>query len=130
MVHILNTLTAKHTIPINRPTRFPPVPKNGTNGPGVVHGTPYATGGIILNTQVAPYPIIIFTIGAKTNGIIYIGFNTIGNPNITISFILNIPGANESLAILLCSLALLNNSIAIINPNVAPEPPYAPKAIK
>ena len=73
--------------------------------------------------QVAEYPIIMFTIGAKTNGIIYIGFSIIGNPNITISFILNIPGAKESFAILFWSLALLNNISAITNPSVAPEPP-------
>ena len=62
------------------------------------------------------------------NGTMYIGFNTIGNPKITISFILNKPGAKESFAILFCSLALLNNIIAIIRPSVAPDPPYAPKA--
>ena len=60
------------------------------------------------------------------NGTMYIGFNTIGNPKITISFILNKPGAKESFAILYCSFALLNKNIAIINPNVAPDPPYAP----
>ena len=96
----INTLTTKHIIPINSANTFPPVPRNGANGPGVVHGTLYATGGIILNMQVAEYPINMFTIGAKTNGIIYIGFSIIGNPNITISFILNIPGAKESFAIL------------------------------
>jgi len=45
------------------------------------------------------YPIKIFTIGIIKNGIINIGFNTIGNLKIIDSLILNIPGARDNFAI-------------------------------
>ena len=65
----------------------------------------------------------MFTTGVIINGIIYIGFNTIGNPKIIDSFILNNPGAKDNYAIPLWSCALLNKNMAIIKPKVHPDPP-------
>lgn len=59
--------------------------------PGNVQGAVTTT----LDTKlalIANHETVAITIGATTNGIINIGFNTIGAPNIIGSFILNIAG--------------------------------------
>ena len=93
-------LTAKQTNPITKAIKLSaPDPKNGIKNPGVVHATVYATGGIILNTMIHKYPIILHTIGDIINGTTNIGFITIGKPNTIGSLILNIPGKNDILQI-------------------------------
>ena len=62
-------------------------------------------------------------VGTKINGIIIVGFNTIGNPNTIGSLIPKIPGTNDNFPNSVIRLDLQNNNIAIINDNVEPHPP-------
>ena len=62
-------------------------------------------------------------VGTKINGIIIVGFNTIGNPNTIGSLIPKIPGTNDNFHNSVIRLDLQNNNIAIINDNVEPQPP-------
>ena len=89
----------KHKNPIINANQFPPVPKNGINGPGVVHVNPKAGVGIQLKITVTVYPTKMLITGVKTNGIAKIGFKTIGKPKINGSLILNKPGTRANFAI-------------------------------
>ena len=57
------------------------------------------------------------------NGIINIGFITIGSPNIIGSFILKQPGPIDNLPISFNCLLFENSNRSIANENVVPEPP-------
>ena len=81
-----------------------------------------------MNNLEEKYDIIVVTIGAITNGIPNIGFNTIGNPNITGSLMLKIDGANPKASISLLLLPAI--AIAINNPIITPDPPMNTKASK
>lgn len=74
----------------------PPVAKYAPIGPGKVQGAVTVT----LPTKpklVAIQAIVPVTNGDKINGIIKVGFKTIGAPNIIGSLILNIPGTKAAL---------------------------------
>ena len=72
---------------------------------------------------------MLHTIGAKMNGITYIGFITIGKPNMIGSLMLNSPGTNDILQIEYSPLFFLPTiNIAAIKPSVAPDPPPLPNA--
>ena len=68
-------------------------------------------------------------IGVKINGIINIGFNTIGKPNVIVSLILNSPGAKDSLAIVRWSERFDASSIANNSQIVQPAPPIVVKQL-
>ena len=72
---------------------------------------------------VADYATVAVTSGVMINGIIKIGFSTIGIPKITGSLILNIPGTIQVLANAFEYFDRPNTIIANTSPNVAPEPP-------
>lgn len=76
---------------LNIDARISPVAKNAPIGPGNVHGATVITL-LIKPRLVAIHANMDKTIGTNTNGIISTGFSTIGAPNITGSFILNIAG--------------------------------------
>ena len=72
---------------------------------------------------VAEYATVAVTSGVMINGIIKIGFSTIGNPKITGSLILKIPGTIQVLDNAFEYFDRPNTIIANTSPNVAPEPP-------
>ena len=61
------------------------------------------------------------------NGIINIGFNTIGKPNIIGSLIPKIPGTIDNLPNWVILLDLQNNNITITSESVLPPPPNVVK---
>ena len=65
----------------------PPVAKYAPIGAGNVHGGIICVG-VTNPIAVAEYATVAVTSGVMINGIIKIGFSTIGNPNMTGSFIL------------------------------------------
>ena len=71
----------------------------------------------------------LHSIGAKMIGITYIGFITIGIPNMIGALMLNSPGTNDILQIENSPLFFLPTiNIARIKPSVAPDPPPLPNA--
>ena len=99
-----------------------PQARNAPIGPGSVQGE-LATTRLTSPMDVAIQAIKLFKSGAIINGMINLGFNTIGAPKIIGSLILNIDGINAVFpkALPYAERALKANKIA--NPNVAPEPP-------
>ena len=96
-------------------------PNAAPSGAGVVHGvsiTPFPT----MCNAIQVYAIIEFTTGTKINGIIIIGFNTIGKPKMIGSLILKIAGPIESLPKVRNSTDFALSS-RIHNHKVAPPPP-------
>src|SRR5699024_12667952 len=80
------------------PLQLPPVTRKPLKIGGVLHGT----NATVLGTRPvarAIEEIIVNKTGITINGINIIGFNTIGNPNITGSLILKILPDAETLAI-------------------------------
>ena len=73
-----------------------PQAKNAPIGPGSVQGE-LATARFTQPRFKAIQAIIALTVGAMMNGIINIGFNTIGAPKIIGSLILKIEGTNAVL---------------------------------
>lgn len=100
---------------------FIPVEISAPIGPGSVQGAmaPKPIENILMNA----HDVNTNVSGASINGIINVPFNTIGNPNITGSFILNIPGTSDDFEIAFACLDLPIINVAITNPNVAPAPP-------
>ena len=72
---------------------------------------------------IARYVVTHKTIGTLQNGIIIIGFKTIGIPKITGSLILNIAAGPDNLATVFNSGLFAPNQIETSNDNVAPVPP-------
>ena len=83
------------------PEIFPPDPKYPLKRIGVVQGTAAPLGRATHSHSIAKYETIVNTTGTNMNGISKSGFITIGIPKVTISLILNIPGAIDNLPKLL-----------------------------
>ena len=81
------------------PEIFPPDPKYPLKRIGVVQVQPL--GRATHPHSIAKYETIVNTTGTNMNGISKSGFITIGIPKVTISLILNIPGAIDNLPKLL-----------------------------
>lgn len=94
---------------------------------GVVHGSwiPDVIG--MKPEMVARYAITVFAIGDRINGIIIIGFNTIGRPKMIGSLIPKIPAGRDSLPKTFILSDLAKNDIIITRPSVDPPPPKLQK---
>ena len=99
----------------------PPVAKYAPIGAGNVHGGIICVG-VTIPSQLQNMQLLPLS-GVMINGIIKIGFSTIGNPNMTGSFILKIPGTIQVLDNAFEYFDRPNTIIANTSPNVAPEPP-------
>ncbi len=95
---------------------------------GVTQGILGKITGATNPKSIAKYDTALHITGASTNGIINIGFKTIGSPNINGSPMLNIAGGPPNTIISLRLLPAINK--ATINPNTIPEPPKYTNASK
>ena len=104
-----------------------PVDNHPEKKNGVVHGrdAPVVYG--MTPAYVASVAKIVFTSGVNKNGIAIIGFNTTGNPNVTISLIPKIPGIKANLPSFFIRSDFARNTIKNTRDNVLPPPPKLPK---
>lgn len=100
----------------------PPVARYAPIGAGSVQGGMIYVGET-SPTDVAIYARVPVINGIVTNGMIRIGFNTIGAPKMIGSLILKIPGTILVLPSAFKYLEREKNTMARTNPRVAPDPP-------
>lgn len=100
----------------------PFVAKNAPIGPGNVHGAVTVTADTKPNF-VANHATMAKIIGAPINGIINVGFKTIGTPKITGSLMLKIAGAIIAFPNFDPYSDFARKASKIAKPIVAPEPP-------
>lgn len=86
-----------HTICQSAP-RQPPIKKPAMTG-GVVQGIFNPLAGGIKPIAVTKYVNIVIAVGVNINGMIKMGFKTIGNPKVSGSLILKREGAKDSFPI-------------------------------
>lgn len=113
-------------IEINNPQKFPPVPRNSTNTPGV----PFIKGKIVggkIPIQITNIPIIQLISGTKIYGIKNIGLNKMGIPTITGMYSPKIDIMKVDFAILLKFLFFTNKSMIHIKAITPPDPEINPK---
>ena len=99
-----------------------PVARNAPIGPGSVQGA-LATTLFTKPVDIAIQVTTPFANGAKINGMINCGFNTIGVPKIKGSLMLHTAGINAVLPRDLPYADFERQISKIANPIVAPEPP-------
>ena len=109
------------------PAKILPVDNHPEKKNGVVHGrdAPVVYG--MTPAYVASVDKKILTSGVIKNGIAIIGFNTTGNPNVTISLIPKIPGIKANLPSFFIRSDLPRKTIKNTKDNVLPPPPKLPK---
>lgn len=100
----------------------PPVARYAPIGPGKVQGAVIVTA-LTNPNLVANQAIVAQAIGVKMNGIINVGFNTIGTPKITGSLMLKIDGVIIAFPSFEAYLDLAVKASKIASPIVQPDPP-------